>query len=427
MLYDSSINDARSFLVDLINDKKTSDQVAQLSYKIIFRIFLARNSVEDALVLLRLLQSHPEHAQKIDLRPEIRALPALEGHTKLHGSDEAKMDFPFTELSQIQLLGNKHEDMKPKQTDAFCADNTHFYHFNSDKGLYKISTSDPSKMPGLICHSNAEVKWGINARMLFYNNRIYVRSFDDKSKPFFVIDPDTLEVDKEFKDPTFEDAPCSLGKFQEEAVGGRTLKQSPFFTDGNYFYVVSQKKETSEDGDEITQLVVESYNPNDSYKFVRSFILYKNQEKSLFVKDGNSLDFIMNATWYTNGKYLVISKGQKEYFFDMTDGVKILSQNSAHDKLNLIHNYLSDTFIVFVDEKAITGTIKNFKAYNITDSTDLSKTASEVFAKYKDRYVGALEPPKALNVVQRIMRKKEGVQAAPAEAEAVPANSASLI
>jgi len=99
LLYDSSINDARSFLVDLINDKKTSDQVAQLSYKIILRIFLARNSVEDALVLLRLLQSHPEHAQKIDLRPEIRALPALEGHTKLHGSDDAKMDFPFTELS----------------------------------------------------------------------------------------------------------------------------------------------------------------------------------------------------------------------------------------------------------------------------------------------------------------------------------------
>jgi hypothetical protein len=186
---------------------------------------------------------------------------------------------------------------------------------------------------------------------------------------------------------------------------------------------VSQKKEASEDGDEITQLLVESYNPNDSYKFVRSFVLYKNQEKSLFVKDGNSLDFIMNATWYTNGKYLVISKGQKEYFFDMTDGVKILSQNSAHNKLNLIHNYLSDTFIVFVDEKAITGTIKNFKAYNVTDSTDLSKTASEVFSKYKDRYVGALEPPKALNVVQRIMRKKEGVQATPTEAEAVPANS----
>lgn len=55
LLYDSSINDARSFLEDLIKDKKSSDQVAQLCYKIIFRLFLARNSVEDALVLLRLL------------------------------------------------------------------------------------------------------------------------------------------------------------------------------------------------------------------------------------------------------------------------------------------------------------------------------------------------------------------------------------
>ena len=62
LLYDSSINDARSFLVELITDSKTSDQVVQLCYKIIFRLFLARNSVEDALVLLRLLQSHPDHA-----------------------------------------------------------------------------------------------------------------------------------------------------------------------------------------------------------------------------------------------------------------------------------------------------------------------------------------------------------------------------
>ncbi|MFO0116725.1 MAG: hypothetical protein ACK521_03635, partial [bacterium] len=63
------------------------------------------------------------------------------------------------------------------------------------------------------------------------------------------------------------------------------------------------------DGDEHIQLAVESYNPNDNYKFVRSFVLYKNQQKDLFVKEGNSLDFIMNATWFTNGKYLVISKG----------------------------------------------------------------------------------------------------------------------
>ena len=334
------------------------------------------------------------------MRQEIRALPALEGSAKPGGSNESEKDFRFTELKQIVLLGNRHESIQPKQTDAFCADNTHFYQFNSDHGLFKISTADPSKLPGLICHSNTEVKgWGQNARMLYFNQKIYVRSFDDKSKPFFVVDPETLEVDKDFPEPTFEEAACSLGKFQEEPVEGRTLKQSPFFTDGTYFYVVAQKKEAHEDGDEITQLVVEVYNPADSYNFVRSFVLYKNEQKDLFVKEGNSLDFVMKSAWYTNGKYLVIGTGKKDYFFDATSGVKVSSQSSADSQRNAIHNYLSDSLIVLTEEKAIMGTIKNFKAYNLTDSADLSRSASDVFARYKDRYVGATEPPKSLNVL----------------------------
>lgn len=61
LLYDSSVNDARSFLVELI-DGKSIDQVQGLCVKIIFRLFLARGSIEDALVLLNILQKHPEIA-----------------------------------------------------------------------------------------------------------------------------------------------------------------------------------------------------------------------------------------------------------------------------------------------------------------------------------------------------------------------------
>ena len=84
--------------------------------------------------------------------------------------------------------------------------------------------------------------------MLFFKNRIYVRTVDDKSKPFHVIDPDTLEIDKDFPEPELgKESTCSLGKWQEEPdTDGRTLNESPFFTDGNYFYIVSQRKEQLE-------------------------------------------------------------------------------------------------------------------------------------------------------------------------------------
>jgi hypothetical protein len=99
-------------------------------------------------------------------------------------------------------------------------------------------------MPGLISKrvDNDKTKaWGKDARMLFFNNRLYVRSIDDKSKPFHVIDPSTLEVDKEFPEVKLkaEEGVSTIAFVEEADKEGRTLKQSPFFTDGTYFYVVS--------------------------------------------------------------------------------------------------------------------------------------------------------------------------------------------
>ena len=130
-------------------------------------------------------------------------------------------------------------------------------------------SSGDMMMPGLILDSNEEesVKaWGNNARLLYFNNRIYVRSFDDKSKPFHVVNPDTLKIDPTFTEVKLEEGDGIVTmNFKEEAdkAVGRTLKQSPFFTDGNFFYVVSQKKHTEEnEGEESVQLVVEVFNPS---------------------------------------------------------------------------------------------------------------------------------------------------------------------
>lgn len=186
------------------------------------------------------------------MRADIRALPALEGSHEIMGDNN--IEFSFTSLASIKLHESKEDGALPKGTHALCADGKNLYHFSADHGLVKISIRDESKMPGLVMHRNEEVKnWGDKARMLFFNNRIYVRTIDDKSKAFHVVDPDTLEIDKDFVEPKFdENAANSLNKWQEEPdADGRTLKQSPFFTDGVYFYVVSQKKEHLENDDYV--------------------------------------------------------------------------------------------------------------------------------------------------------------------------------
>ena len=71
-------------------------------------------------------------------------------------------------------------------------------------------------------------------------------------------------------------------------------------------------------------MVLEVYDPSNNYNFVRSCVLYKNQQKDLFLKKGdNQIDFIMEANWHSNGKYLAVRKGQKAWFFDIQTGVMI--------------------------------------------------------------------------------------------------------
>lgn len=70
--------------------------------------------------------------------------------------------------------------------------------------------------------------------------------------------------------------------------------------------------------------------------------------------------------------------------------------------------------------------LKNFKTYVNKDSGDQCKTATEVYTKFKNEYIGKSAPTKSLNVIQRLMRK--GVQK-PAEESAgeLPSNAIALI
>jgi hypothetical protein len=72
-------------------------------------------------------------------------------------------------------------------------------------------------------------------------------------------------------------------KFNKESnqATGRFLKDSPLFTDGMFFYVISQRKyikpaDADEDAPTLpTAFVVEQFCPQ-TWRFVRSQTLYKN-------------------------------------------------------------------------------------------------------------------------------------------------------
>jgi hypothetical protein len=57
-MIDSNLNDARSFLVGIIEDKSSAKRAVELSYKIIFLLGVARSNVEDFMLVSTLLDKH---------------------------------------------------------------------------------------------------------------------------------------------------------------------------------------------------------------------------------------------------------------------------------------------------------------------------------------------------------------------------------
>lgn len=54
-MIDANLNDARTFLVSLIEDMSSSDRAVELAYKIILLIGIARSNIEDLLIVATLL------------------------------------------------------------------------------------------------------------------------------------------------------------------------------------------------------------------------------------------------------------------------------------------------------------------------------------------------------------------------------------
>lgn len=76
--------------------------------------------------------------------------------------------------------------------------------------------------------------------MLHLNGKLYCRAESLKPKPFVRLNPSTLEEDEkntielEKEDKNLE--------WKENVETGRSLLYTPLFSDGQYIYVISQRK-----------------------------------------------------------------------------------------------------------------------------------------------------------------------------------------
>lgn len=81
--------------------------------------------------------------------------------------------------------------------------------------------------------------------LLYLNGKLYSRAESQKPKPFVSINPATLEEEKEEFELEKEDKNL---EWKENEETGRSLTFTPLITDGEYIYVVAQKKAPKKKG-----------------------------------------------------------------------------------------------------------------------------------------------------------------------------------
>jgi hypothetical protein len=118
--------------------------------------------------------------------------------------------------------------------------------------------------------------------------------------------------------------------------------------------------------------VVEIYDPKtNDFKFIREVPLYKNDDQVPFIKQKNSIDFLKDASFATNGQVFMIHSTKSVYFFDLKTGVQFQKGRVAdfggvdHSTCHITYDSLNNQFYSFkystAETKMESFTISNFK------------------------------------------------------------------
>jgi hypothetical protein len=277
-------------------------------------------------------------------------------------------------------------------------DDKYMYVHQEGRGLKKLMKMEgQTQKVGYTVQENQNLFSGSRCKILYLNNRIYLRTSDSSTnRPFKVINPETLlEIEGEelellnkklddLKRKETDERNSPILEWGQESFEekkdqpGRYLTTTPLFSEGKYIYAVAQwKKIQSEDGDvssdddgekslKIHKLKIEVYDA-ETFVFVKEINLdfgKKNNDWSYDPKDffNRCVRNWEHLSWSTNGKEIII-KYDYAAFFSVETG-EIFYYDGDSDCETFHYDYSLNQFWVFTQDDVVAafkkGTLKNF-------------------------------------------------------------------
>jgi hypothetical protein len=158
-MIDSNLNDARTFLVSIIEDQNASTpkRAVELAFKIIFLLGIVRSNVEDLLLVATLINTH---GAEIDLRQEFDLIKEEDHHHAQESSASSeKRDFSSRKRTK---QGNIFALKKNPATEkvSLASDGQFIYLHQEGLGLMKLGTGAQGQMIGQVFSHNASYRSG---------------------------------------------------------------------------------------------------------------------------------------------------------------------------------------------------------------------------------------------------------------------------
>ena len=176
-------------------------------------------------------------------------------------------------------------------------------------------------------------------------------------------------------------------------------------------------EEKKKEEDKPPVLVVEVYDPSTpSFQFVKEIFLYKNEEQTPFMKNKNSIEFIKESSFATNGQVLLIQTNDTQFFFDLKSGIRIAKTKITEEEqkdCRISYDFNNNAFYSFKYANANTRlevfTITNFKKAGVSFGFAKEFLGKRLHAFRATIYgdnpiVESKLAPSKLNLIQRIMK-----------------------
>jgi len=233
---DQSINDARAFLTEIIEDGKQDQKTREVSLKLLMTIGVLRANVEDYVLAINLME---KHGLAFDISEEI-------GRVSFDIEESALNPLLFEEIEKIKQDGNifylqkLYEGKVLRKNVGFTTDGEFFYLHIKGQGLMKIGTGEADQMIGKVYAHKESYRTNEKCKLLYMNGKLLVRSSKEKDRPLFIVDPATLEEKREFFEVEKDDE--ITPEWRDDKENNRFMSHTPLITDTNYIYVISHKK-----------------------------------------------------------------------------------------------------------------------------------------------------------------------------------------